>query len=61
MSDQDKQPGVTPGTQEAPATAQARGEDAVDVASQGSMITSDPPSSLMPDEVAEEEASSESE
>lgn len=33
--------------QEAPKSARERGLDAVDVASQGSMITSDPPSSLM--------------
>ena len=36
-----------PDLQQAPESARNRGEDAVDVASQGSMITSDPPSSLM--------------
>ena len=36
--------------QQPPEAALNRGEDAVDVASQGSMITSDPPSSLMPEE-----------
>lgn len=41
---------LTPNVQRAPETARNRGEDAVDVASQGSMITSDPPSSLMPEE-----------
>ena len=35
------------GLQQAPESARNRGEDAIDVASQGSMITSDPPSSLM--------------
>jgi hypothetical protein len=43
-------PEGTPHTQRPPESAQNRGEDAVDVASQGSMITSDPPSSLMPEE-----------
>lgn len=38
------------GLQQAPESARNRGEDAVDVASQGSMITSDPPSSLMPED-----------
>ncbi|WP_425145865.1 hypothetical protein [Deinococcus sp.] len=38
------------GIQQAPQTAQNRGEDALDVALQGSMITSDPPSSLMAEE-----------
>ena len=41
---------LNPDVQRAPETARNRGEDAVDVASQGSMITSDPPSSLMPEE-----------
>lgn len=41
---------TTPNLQPAPQTAQNRGEDALDVALQGSMITSDPPSSLMPEE-----------
>ena len=36
--------------QQAPESARNRGEDAIDVASQGSMITSDPPSSLMSEE-----------
>ncbi len=38
------------GLQQAPESARNRGEDAIDVASQGSMITSDPPSSLMPED-----------
>ena len=41
-----------PGVQQAPEVAQNRGEDALDVALQGSMITSDPPSTLMADEDA---------
>ncbi|MGY2895465.1 hypothetical protein [Deinococcus sp. UYEF24] len=41
---------LTPNVQQAPESARNRGEDAVDVASQGSMITSDPPSSMMPEE-----------
>lgn len=36
--------------QHAPEAARNRGEDAIDVASQGSMITSDPPSSMMPED-----------
>ena len=40
----------TPDLQQAPESARNRGEDAIDVASQGSMITSDPPSSLMPED-----------
>ena len=36
--------------QQAPESARNRGEDAIDVASQGSMITSDPPSSLVSEE-----------
>ena len=40
----------TPDLQQAPESARNRGEDAIDVASQGSMITSDPPSSLMSEE-----------
>jgi hypothetical protein len=48
---QDAQPdNLTPNTQQAPEAAQNRGEDAVDIASMGSMIASDPPSSLMPEE-----------
>ena len=48
---QEAQPdNLTEGVQQAPESARNRGEDAVDVASQGSMITSDPPSSLMPEE-----------
>ncbi|GGJ84015.1 hypothetical protein [Deinococcus aquiradiocola] len=43
-------PEETPNLQSAPETAQNRGEDALDVALQGSMITSDPPSSLMPED-----------
>jgi hypothetical protein len=47
----DAHPGhLTPHLQQAPESAQNRGEDAVDVASMGSMITSDPPSSLMPED-----------
>ena len=40
----------TPNLQTPPESARNRGEDAIDVASQGSMITSDPPSSLMPED-----------
>ena len=43
-------PDQAPNLQQPPETAQNRGEDALDVALQGSMITSDPPSSLMPEE-----------
>ena len=39
-----------PNLQTPPESAQNRGEDALDVALQGSMITSDPPSSLMPED-----------
>ncbi|WP_424951222.1 hypothetical protein [Deinococcus sp.] len=40
----------TPNLQSPPESARNRGEDALDVALQGSMITSDPPSSLMEEE-----------
>ena len=41
---------LTPHLQQPPESARNRGEDALDVALQGSMITSDPPSSLMEEE-----------